>query len=164
MSSRYIEQAPDNVIWRNMALTAYEVNVRRAASYAATVGLILLWTIPGESLGLATLIKPSRFHRCIGEHRYLGKEVSLVGLDRWRLVGKACASRGDQRYPTAYSAGLGHVDLANDLETWVTYNGLVVSVLIDSELAAFEGIPSKTNVELDLMTRYFIFLVIVGLI
>jgi hypothetical protein len=31
-----------------------------------------------------------------------------------------------------------------------------------TELAAFEGIPSKTNVELDLMTRYFIFLVTVS--
>lgn len=32
------------------------------------------------------------------------------------------------------------------------------------ELAAFEGIPSRTEVEINLMTRYFLFLVIVRLL
>lgn len=33
-----------------------------------------------------------------------------------------------------------------------------------AELAAFEGIPSRTEVEINLMTRYFLFLVIVRLL
>jgi len=38
------------------------------------------------------------------------------------------------------------------------------SLLIKVELAASEGIPSKTSVELDLMTRYFVFLVVVSIV
>lgn len=41
---------------------------------------------------------------------------------------------------------------------------LPVGTLIDhSEIIALEGVPSKTGVELSLMTRYFIFLVIVSM-
>ena len=43
-------------------------------------------------------------------------------------------------------------------------SSVLLSDLADqsAELAAFEGIPSKTEIELDLMTRYFVFLVIVS--
>lgn len=47
MAKSYVEIAPPNVIWRNLSLNAYEQNIRRAISYAATFGLILLWTFPG---------------------------------------------------------------------------------------------------------------------
>lgn len=47
MNNRYIEMAPQNVIWKNLSLNAYEQNVRRAISYAATFGLIILWVFPG---------------------------------------------------------------------------------------------------------------------
>jgi hypothetical protein len=47
MAERYIEQSPENVVWRNLSLNAYEASIRRAASIAITVGLIILWTFPG---------------------------------------------------------------------------------------------------------------------
>lgn len=49
MNNRYIEQSPANVIWRNLSLNQYERNVRQAISWAATLGLILLWATPGKS-------------------------------------------------------------------------------------------------------------------
>lgn len=48
MNNRYIEQSPANVIWRNLSLNQYERNVRQAISWAATLGLILLWATPGK--------------------------------------------------------------------------------------------------------------------
>jgi hypothetical protein len=46
MAERYIEQSPQNVIWRNLSLNPYEALIRQAASYAITGGLIVLWTFP----------------------------------------------------------------------------------------------------------------------
>jgi hypothetical protein len=46
MAERYIEQAPQNVIWRNLSLNPYESKIRMAASYAITAGMILVWAIP----------------------------------------------------------------------------------------------------------------------
>lgn len=50
MNRRYIEQSPENVIWRNLNLNPYEQSVRQAISYAISVGLIIAWTFPGESI------------------------------------------------------------------------------------------------------------------
>ena len=47
MSKRYIEQAPENVIWRSLGLNPYEQKVRQAISYAVTGGLIIAWSFPG---------------------------------------------------------------------------------------------------------------------
>jgi hypothetical protein len=46
MAERYIEQAPQNVVWRNLSLNPYESKIRMAASYAITAGMILVWAIP----------------------------------------------------------------------------------------------------------------------
>lgn len=46
MSSAYIEQSPENVIWFNLNLGAYQLSVRRAVSVAITAGIIAVWTIP----------------------------------------------------------------------------------------------------------------------
>ena len=46
MAERYIEQAPQNIIWRNLSLNPYEAKIRMAASYAITFGMILVWAIP----------------------------------------------------------------------------------------------------------------------
>jgi hypothetical protein len=50
MDRRYIEQSPQNVIWRNLAMSAYEQNVRRVISYALSLGLIVAWIFPGKRL------------------------------------------------------------------------------------------------------------------
>jgi len=48
-SQKYIEVAPDDVIWDNLAMNNYDRRIRSALSWGATVGIILLWTIPGQS-------------------------------------------------------------------------------------------------------------------
>jgi len=48
-SLKYIEVAPDDVIWDNLALNPYERRMRRAFSWAATIGLVILWAIPRQS-------------------------------------------------------------------------------------------------------------------
>ncbi len=46
-SLKYIEVAPEDVIWDNLVMNPYERRVRLALSWAATIGLIILWAIPG---------------------------------------------------------------------------------------------------------------------
>ena len=50
MTGRYAEVAPEDVIWGNLGLNAYEAKVRMLISYGLTAGLIILWAIPGELL------------------------------------------------------------------------------------------------------------------
>ena len=47
-SLKYIEVAPEDVIWNNLVMNPYERRVRLVFSWAATVGLIILWAIPGS--------------------------------------------------------------------------------------------------------------------
>jgi hypothetical protein len=49
-SSKYIEVAPGDVIWDNLVMNPYERRVRLVLSWAATIGLIIVWAIPGSSL------------------------------------------------------------------------------------------------------------------
>jgi len=48
-SMKYVEVASDDVIWDNLVINPYERRVRLALSWAATVGLIILWAFPGSS-------------------------------------------------------------------------------------------------------------------
>lgn len=47
MAAKYTEVAPADVIWGNLGLNPYETKVRLVISYAVTVGLIIVWAIPG---------------------------------------------------------------------------------------------------------------------
>lgn len=49
MTGRYAEVAPEDVIWGNLGMNAYEMKVRALISYAITAALIIFWAIPGES-------------------------------------------------------------------------------------------------------------------
>ncbi|KII87613.1 hypothetical protein PLICRDRAFT_176408 [Plicaturopsis crispa FD-325 SS-3] len=51
MSSRYVEVAPEDVIWGNLGLNPYEAKGRMLVSYAATAGLIILWSFPVAFVG-----------------------------------------------------------------------------------------------------------------
>jgi hypothetical protein len=48
-SLKYIEVAPGDVIWDNLIMNPYERRVRLVLSWAATIGLIVVWAIPGLS-------------------------------------------------------------------------------------------------------------------
>jgi hypothetical protein len=80
MADRYIEQAPENVIWKNMSLNPYEATIRKAISYAITVGMIVLWTFPGQFRIVATISDDSGIHRCFVKHQYLNRNLQMAIL------------------------------------------------------------------------------------
>ncbi|RXK37761.1 hypothetical protein M231_05010 [Tremella mesenterica] len=131
MHRHYIEMSPSNVIWRNMALNPYEQNVRQALSYAATAGLILLWGFPVTFIGALSSVSTLQSY----------KWLHWIGGD----------SFGKKLFRGLISGVLPPVLLF-----------LLMAILptILRQLATLEGIPSKKAVELDLMHRYFIFLVV----
>jgi hypothetical protein len=45
-SQKYIEVAPEDVIWENLAMNNYDRRIRSALSWTATIGLIFLWALP----------------------------------------------------------------------------------------------------------------------
>jgi hypothetical protein len=45
---KYIQVAPEDVIWNNLVMNPYERRVRLVLSWAAAVGLIILWAIHGS--------------------------------------------------------------------------------------------------------------------
>ncbi|WWC69648.1 uncharacterized protein I206_103591 [Kwoniella pini CBS 10737] len=132
MAARYTEQSPANVIWRNLSLNPYEQKVRQALSWAATVGLIIAWATPVAFVGVLSNIK------------------TLTDQFTW-LQWINGDSTGKHILQGVISGVLPPVLLA-----------VLMAILpfILRQLIAFEGIPSKTGVELSLMTRYFLFLVI----
>ncbi len=60
-SQKYIEVAPEDVIWENLTMNNYDRNIRSALAWAATIGLILLWAIPGQSHQIPSDKRPDIF-------------------------------------------------------------------------------------------------------
>jgi len=60
-SQKYIEVAPEDVIWENLTMNNYDRNIRSALAWAATIGLILLWAIPGQSHSIPSDKRPDIF-------------------------------------------------------------------------------------------------------
>ncbi|KAK8869970.1 hypothetical protein IAR55_000540 [Kwoniella newhampshirensis] len=135
MAARYTEQSPDNVIWRNLGLNPYEQKVRQAISYAATVGLIVLWATPVAFIGaLSNITTLTQTYHWLNWLDWLNGP----GFGRKLLSG-----------------------LVSGVLPPVLLSLLMMLLpFVLRQLASFEGTPSKNGVELSLMTRYFIFLVI----
>ncbi|KAF9067098.1 hypothetical protein BDP27DRAFT_1329517 [Rhodocollybia butyracea] len=56
MSRRYVEVAPSDVIWSNLALNPYEMQIRFVISWAITIALIVFWSIPVAFIGVISNI------------------------------------------------------------------------------------------------------------
>ncbi|KAF8532450.1 hypothetical protein JB92DRAFT_2688545 [Gautieria morchelliformis] len=56
MADKYIEVAPPDVVWGNLGLNPYEARIRRALSWALTIGLIIVWAIPVAFIGIVSNI------------------------------------------------------------------------------------------------------------
>ncbi|KAG6826743.1 hypothetical protein H0H92_014616 [Tricholoma furcatifolium] len=54
MSGKYVEVAPEDVIWANLGMNPYEQKIRIAISYAATAALIIFWAIPVAFVGVVS--------------------------------------------------------------------------------------------------------------
>ncbi|KAI0289410.1 hypothetical protein B0F90DRAFT_1812537 [Multifurca ochricompacta] len=55
-SLKYVEVAPEDIIWDNLVINPYERRVRLALSWAATIGLIIVWAIPVAFVGFISNI------------------------------------------------------------------------------------------------------------
>ncbi|KDQ58423.1 hypothetical protein JAAARDRAFT_667498 [Jaapia argillacea MUCL 33604] len=51
MGEKYVEVAPEDVIWANLGLNPYERTVRKCISWGLTIGLIILWAFPVAFVG-----------------------------------------------------------------------------------------------------------------
>ncbi|KAF8068760.1 hypothetical protein FPV67DRAFT_1088897 [Lyophyllum atratum] len=54
MNGKYVEVSPEDVIWSNLGMNPYEQKLRKAISYAATAGLIILWAFPVAFVGIVS--------------------------------------------------------------------------------------------------------------
>lgn len=156
MSQSYIEQSPENVVWFNLNLGAYQLSLRRALSVAATAGLMLLWFLP---TAVISAIANS-------------KQLLSFWWMQW-LNGDSAAKRLLQGVITGVlppvllallNMALPSVLRCESLDSCggVTVGGEVKQLTL-AVIVTFQGTPSKKAVELDVMTRYFVFLVVVSL-
>jgi hypothetical protein len=47
-SQKYIEVAPEDVIWDNLTMSNFDRRIRSGLVWAAVIGLIIVWTFPGS--------------------------------------------------------------------------------------------------------------------
>ncbi|KZP25055.1 DUF221-domain-containing protein [Athelia psychrophila] len=57
MTGRYADVAPQDVIWSNLGMNAYEAKLRMLVSYAATFALIVFWAIPVAFIGVISNVQ-----------------------------------------------------------------------------------------------------------
>lgn len=152
MAERYIEQAPENVIWKNLSINPYEARIRMAASYAMTAGLIILWTFPVAFIGaLSSVTTLTNTYTWLSWLDFLENDGFGYTLLRGVVTGvlpPVLLALLMLLLPTILrrESPLQHLASLSDM----------------TELCIFQGTPSRTAVELDVMNRYFVFLVIVS--
>ncbi|PCH35282.1 DUF221-domain-containing protein [Wolfiporia cocos MD-104 SS10] len=56
MAQKHIGVAPADIIWSNLNMNPYEAKIRAAISWAATLGLIVLWSFPVAFIGAVSNI------------------------------------------------------------------------------------------------------------
>ncbi len=57
MATKTVGVAPEDVVWSNLNMNPYEARIRTAVSWAITVGLIIVWAIPGTFITLEMSIR-----------------------------------------------------------------------------------------------------------
>lgn len=134
MNRRFIEQSPSNVIWGNMALSDYDVTIRRVVSLLAFVGIIIGWSPISAFIGALSNI------------------TTLTNQYKWLawLKGETFAKRLLQGVATGIIPPV-----------LSALSSLLLPVLF-RRMSILEGTVSKTEVELEVMDRFFAFLIIVS--
>ncbi|KIM46819.1 hypothetical protein M413DRAFT_16459 [Hebeloma cylindrosporum] len=150
MSNRYIEVAPEDVIWSNLGLNPYEQKVRTAISYAATAGLIICWAIPVSFVGVI-----SNVHTLCKTAPFLAWICTLPDV----VVG-IISMRSFPYLIFGPFLILPFLSLQGILPPVLLAVLMMLLPIVLRLLARFEGIPKYTGLELSLMTRFFIFQVI----
>ncbi|KAH7886828.1 hypothetical protein F5I97DRAFT_1936442 [Phlebopus sp. FC_14] len=129
MADRYLEVAPEDVLWGNLGMNPYEKRIRTVLSYAATAALIIFWAIPVAFVGVISNIQ--------------GLCVRASWLAWLCQIPEVVIGIIQGILPPVLLAVL-----------------MMLLPIVLRLLARFEGIPTRTGLELSLMTRFFIFQVI----
>lgn len=135
MNRRFIEQSPSNVIWGNMSLNEYEVNVRTLISWGIFIGLVIAWSPVSAFIGALSTV------------------TSLI--ERFSWLGWIQGNTFGKKLLQGVITGV----LPPILQMLLI---IMVLPLVLRTLSKLQGTVSRTEVELDIMTRYFIFQIIVS--
>jgi len=137
------------VLTRSKGLNPYEARIRQVISYAATAGLIVLWSFPVAFVGIVANVSALARYSWLSWINNI--PTSVLGIIQGILPPLALA----------VLMMLLPVVLRSEFPYSFGWNERLMGFHL--VLAHFEGIPRKTGIELSLMTRYFCFLVIVSL-
>lgn len=131
MTARYMNVAPEDVVWGNLGMNPYQARVRKAISWAATLALIIFWSVPVAFVGVV-----SNVHSLCETASWLAWICKLPGV----VVGIISGI-----LPPLLLAVL-----------------MLLLPIVLRLFSKFEGTPTRTAIELSLMTRYFLFQVVVS--
>ncbi|KZT65313.1 DUF221-domain-containing protein [Daedalea quercina L-15889] len=129
MAQKHVGVMPEDVIWGNLNMNPYEAKMRTALSWAATLGLIILWSFPVAFVGAVSNV------------------ASLCTTYKW--LAWLC------KLPSPI------IGIISGILSPVLLAVLMALLPVVLRLfARFEGMTTRTAIELSLMNRYFLFLVI----
>ncbi|KAG0149122.1 hypothetical protein CROQUDRAFT_74529 [Cronartium quercuum f. sp. fusiforme G11] len=133
MAKRYVDAAPEDIIWDNLNINPYDERVRNLISWVLTLGLVVLWSFPVAFIGSLSNI------------------TSLCTTVSW--LHWLCNT--STRLQDVIQGILPPVLLA-----------LIFLILpmILRLIGRYSGVPRISEIELILMTRYYIFLVVHGFV
>ncbi|WAR60144.1 hypothetical protein PtB15_9B81 [Puccinia triticina] len=133
MAKRYVDAAPQDIIWDNLNINPYDERVRNMISWVITLGLVILWSFPVAFIGSLSNI------------------TSLCTTVHW--LSWLCQSHNHLQ--DVIQGILPPVLLALIF--------LILPMLLRL-IGRYSGVPRISEIELILMTRYYIFLVIHGFV
>ncbi|KAK0531912.1 phosphate metabolism protein 7 [Tilletia horrida] len=130
MNERYMGAHPADVVWSNLNMNPYDKKIRTVIGWAITIGLVVFWVIPVGFVGVISNIKG------------LSEKVpflSFLNLDALKV-------------PVGIFQGI--------LPTvMIAVLNMLLPIFLRL-LARLSGVPTKTGIELSLMTRFFLFQII----
>lgn len=133
MAKRYVDAAPQDIIWDNLNINPYDERIRNMISWLILFGLVVLWSFPVAFIGSLSNI------------------TSFCNTAPW--LSWLC--NGRNHLQDIIQGTLPPVLLALIF--------LILPMLLRL-IGRYSGVPRISEIELILMTRYYIFLVIHGFI
>ncbi|KNF06712.1 hypothetical protein PSTG_00028 [Puccinia striiformis f. sp. tritici PST-78] len=133
MAKRYVDAAPQDIIWDNLNINPYDERVRNGISWVITLGLVVLWSFPVAFIGSLSNI------------------TSLCSTIHW--LSWLCETHNHLQ--DVIQGILPPVLLALIF--------LILPMLLRL-IGRYSGVPRVSEIELILMTRYYIFLVVHGFV
>lgn len=126
----HVEVVPDDIVWTNVAMNPYQRKIGAVVSWALTIGLIIVWTIPVAFVGAVSNIDTIKTQKGF---TWIAKIPSVpLGIVKSIL-------------PTVFLAVL-FMLLPMILRAWIKYAGAI----------------RKSEIELKLFSRFWLFWIIHG--